>query len=375
MTHLEIERAHQCRRLHESSGHPSDETMTEALNNGVWPLIDLTSRDLKNANQILGPCAACYEGKMTNPSEPANKEIRATMPGELLYCDLLKTYGKCISGFTQALVTRDAVTSYMTVTGMIDKTANSIQKSLESIIAFYKSFGHTVRVLVMDHEATFIALENKIPGVRCQFTPATMHNKPIERAIRELKEKDRCVRAHLPYQLPCNVEIEVWIAVCESINSLPNSATGPNHTPFQLVTNMRPNVRPIATGKPVQVPARKANDPNQVAEWGIYMSQSFRGDHRVYLPQHSVIVSRRKAIEHESYPNDWHFVRRPRLVVPTVVPSIADAPEPIIPTPASANPLIIPSGFNMPPAQAAPPVVNQLPAQLDTTTPTLAISM
>ena len=375
MTHLEIERAHQCRHLHESSGHPSDETMAEALNNGVWPLIDLTSRDLKNANQILGPCAACYEGKMTNPSEPANKEIRATMPGELLYCDLLKTYGKCISGFTQALVTRDAVTSYMTVTGMIDKTANSIQKSLESIISFYKSFGHTVRVLVMDHEATFIALENKIPGIRCQFTPATMHNKPIERAIRELKEKDRCVRAHLPYQLPYNVEIEVWIAVCESINSLPNSATGPNHTPFQLVTSMRPSVRPIATGKPVQVPARKASDPNQVAEWGIYMSQSFRGDHRVYLPQHSVIVSRRKVIEQESYPNDWHFVRRPRLVVPTVVPSIADAPEPIIPTPASANPLIIPSVFNMPPAQAPPPVVSQLPAQPDTTTPTLTTSM
>ena len=109
---------------------------------------------------------------MTNPPEPDNLEVRANLPAEVLYCDINKTYVRCIGGHTQALITRDYVTGYMTDTGMIDKTTNSILQSLLSIIAFYHSYGHTVKLLVMDHEATFVALENKIPGVRLQFTPA-----------------------------------------------------------------------------------------------------------------------------------------------------------------------------------------------------------
>jgi len=266
MSNLEIQRAKECRALHISSGHPSDSTFKEALDNGVWPLNALTSKDVDNSNKLLGPCAACVEGKMTNPSEPSTHELRADEVGELLYIDLLKSYTKCIGGHTQALVTRDYKSGYITVTGMVNKTTDSIVQAIPSIISFYHSYGHTCKVLVFDHEATFVALENRIPGVRVQYTPAGMKNKHVERAIREIREKDRCARANLPYQVPADLEIELWQAVAESINALPNSASGPNHTPFQLVTQLRPVPRPIAFGTPVLCYARNNNDPQQRAE-------------------------------------------------------------------------------------------------------------
>lgn len=298
MSHLEIQRAKQCRDLHIANGHPSDSTLQEALDNGAWPMVDLTSRDLTNSTKLLGICLGCTEGKKINPSEPATNELRAHLKGELLYMDLLKPVVRCIGGHTQALVSRDYITSYITINGMNDKSTQSIVQTIVSIIAFYLSYGHTVKVIVFDHEATFVAVEHKIPGVRVQFTPAGMKNKHVERAIREIKEKDRCTRANLPYELPAELEIECWIAQAESINLLPNIASGPNHTPFQLVTNTRPILRPFPFGVAVLTYARKYNDPESRAEWGLFLGQSFPGNSRVYLPTHKVVVSRRKVIPH-----------------------------------------------------------------------------
>lgn len=324
MSAIEIQRAKDCRELHNTTGHPSDSTMAEALDNGVWPMIDLTSRDLRNSNKLLGNCPACAEGKMVNPTEPSTNELRATEVGELLYMDLLKPFTRCIGGHTQALVSRDYVSSYLTVNGMHDKTSQNIIQTVLSIIAFYLSYGHTVKVLVCDHEQTFVAMEHKIPGVRVQFTPAGMKNKHVERAIREIKEKDRCTRANLPYELPADLEIECWAAQAESINCLPNSASGPNHTPYQLVTKMRPTPRPIAFGIAVLAYARSHSDPQQRAEWGLFLSELFKGNYRVYLPQYRNIVSRRKVVPQTSYPSDWKFIRRPKLIQPTVQPSVID---------------------------------------------------
>ena len=324
MSAIEIQRAKDCRQLHIAAGHPSDSTMTEALDNGVWPMTELTSRDLKAANRLLGPCSACIEGKMVNPSEPSTNELRASEVGELIYLDLLKPFARCIGGHTQALVTRDYVSSYITVNGMRDKTSQSIIQTVLSIIAFYASYGHTVKVLVCDHEQTFVAIEHKIPGVRVQYTPAGMKNKHVERAIREIKEKDRCTRANLPYELPAELEIECWTAQAESINCLPNGASGPNHTPFQLVTKLRPTPRPIAFGTAVLAYARSTSDPQQRAEWGLYLSNLFKENSRIYLPQYSIIVSRRKMIPQTGYPSDWRFIRRPRIIQPITQPSVID---------------------------------------------------
>lgn len=344
MSHIEIERARQCRDLHVANGHPSDSTLTEALDNGAWPMVDLTSRDLVNSTKLLGICPGCTEGKMTNPSEPSTTELRAHLKGELLYMDLLKSVVRCIGGHTQALVSRDYVTSYITINGMADKSSQNIIQAIISIIAFYLSYGHTVKVIVFDHEATFVSIEHKIPGIRVQFTPAGMKNKHVERAIREIKEKDRCTRANLPYELPAELEIESWIAQAESINLLPNNASGPNHTPFQLVTNVRPILRPFPFGIAVLAYARKYNDPESRAEWGLFLGQNFPGNSRVYLPHHKVIVSRRKVIPQASYPNDWKFIRRPKLVTPAISPSILDVPQPTLTLQTidpAANPLIM----------------------------------
>ena len=76
MSALEIKRAKEVIALHQANGHPSMESLSEALDNGAWPGINLTSHDIRNALKLFGPCSACQEGKMTIPSEPSAEDIQ-----------------------------------------------------------------------------------------------------------------------------------------------------------------------------------------------------------------------------------------------------------------------------------------------------------
>jgi hypothetical protein len=71
LTAIAIQRAKDVRALHESVGHPGDTAFKQALEHGVWPNVNFTGKDVDNSNRVLGPCAACAEGKMVAPPEPA----------------------------------------------------------------------------------------------------------------------------------------------------------------------------------------------------------------------------------------------------------------------------------------------------------------
>ena len=324
----DISRAKQARALHKAQGHPGDDVMKNVLMYGLWPEMSLTGRDIDNANKLLGPCAACIEGKMVAPPEPSVPNVTATKVGEAIYVDLKQADSRTLGGNTQCLIARDKVSSYLLAIPIPHKTTGHVIEGLRSIIAFFLEHGHVVHRLVFDSERVFVSVDGLIPGIECSYTPAGMHNKTVERAIREIQEKTRAMEADLPYVLPSLLQFESFAAACAAINDLPNSTTGPTQCAYLMVTGRRPATRAFPYGQ-AGITYSRQNGRDPVGEWALFLGQRHNApaDLRVYIPTRCAVYSRRKFIPHDAYPEAWGF--RKRLIVPLRhFPSVLDVPAP-----------------------------------------------
>ncbi len=86
-----LQRTREVRGLHERLGHPSNDVLKIMLDHIITsPDIRVTSRDVDNAEQWLGRCTACLEGKMI-AREQARVwgEPDATAVGDIVCLDLI----------------------------------------------------------------------------------------------------------------------------------------------------------------------------------------------------------------------------------------------------------------------------------------------
>ncbi len=305
-------RAKSARELHKQMGHPSDLALGNALDHGAYPELNLTSRDLIAANDYYGACNACLEGKMTgDPENPTDREPVREI-GEYISVDLLPAKAATLGGNMHLLISKDRLSSYAMCVPMKTKETESVLSALDFIKNFYKSHGHEVKKFVFDNEAVFRSVKRSVDYAVCVYTPTDLHNKHVERLVREVKEKWRCMKADLPYLLPDWLYFEGLIAACESINCVPNRQTGPNRTAVEMVTGRRPYVRPFKFGQAGLCHSKRPDSPDLRAEWCIFLTQDLfsPSNLRVYLPNSRAIVSRRKFRATEGYPDSWNYEKR-----------------------------------------------------------------
>ncbi len=235
-----ISRAKEAHELHKCMGHPSDSALGNALDHGAYPGNNLTSRDLAAAADYYGACTSRMEGKMVvDPAFMSDREPVREI-GEYVSVDLLPAKTPSLGGNTQMIVSRDRLSSYVMCVPIKTKESANVLSVLERIRNFYLSYGHQVKSFVFDNEAVFNSVQRSIDYAQCTYTPTDLHNRHIERLVRELKEKWRCMRADLPYKLPACLNFEGLLAAAESINCVPNEQTGATRTAIEIVTGKRP---------------------------------------------------------------------------------------------------------------------------------------
>jgi hypothetical protein len=104
ITAVERQRATDARSMHHRLIHPSDEVLGKALDAGCYPNCILTSRDLKNALLLYGPCSICIHGKMKAPHEPPSPIRKMEEVASIWYADIHALGQQSIGGNTQLLV-------------------------------------------------------------------------------------------------------------------------------------------------------------------------------------------------------------------------------------------------------------------------------
>jgi hypothetical protein len=298
-------RAEQAYNLCAQLGHPGSTSLLNALDQGAFATSHLTSKDVRNALALFGPCLGCIEGKMTAPREPRSQSQPAEHIGECLHMDLVPLQGVSIGDVKGLLFGVDEKTGYAAASTLTTKSAASVMKAAKHIIAEFNQFGHRVRRVIFDDEAVLRAV--KVPlgelGVESSHTPPGLHQKRAERYIRTMKERMRAVQASLTYELPEKLHAELALSVIADMNRLPNSVTM-IISPYQAVSGRKPQVPEHRFGQTGIFHFKRLGVHT---EWGIYlgMQDGHHKYYRAYLPTRNAIYGSRRFVADDRFPTEW----------------------------------------------------------------------
>jgi len=344
----ERQRAREAWNLCALLGHPGMEKIARDLDNGAHPECMLTSHDVRNAIALFGPCTACVEGKMNNPSEPASTTLPAQLIGEHLHADLIPLGKPSIGGHTQMIAAVDEKSAYNCLVPTLNKSAPTLWEGMEQILAFFQQYGHKVVQITTDAESTLRALKTPLNqrGIVLTVTPAGLHEKRIERYIQTLKKRRAAILAGLDYELPHALVVESYMAAAASLNNSSCKQSAP-YTPHHLVTGRKSLIPRFSFG---QVGIFKGVNKEQPTEWGIFISHGDApGSLRAYFPLRRGIQLRRKFIPSpNTVPKEWGL--EPRIRKKAAGDRAATAPRGVN-QPMGTTPLALPA-----PSAPIPPV-------------------
>ena len=193
-------------------------------------------------------------------------------------------------------------------------SAVSLISAVNTVIAFYASRNHSVKRLVFDHEAVFRSLEGKITNVQVSCTPTGLHNRFVERAVQDLKQKKACAECDLPYILDDRLEVYSYQNAADCINLLPNERTGPTTTPYYIVHDRRPSIPSFKFGQAVVCHIRTQNNTKRI-EYCIYLCHDYTNSYIVYNPLTGSVLSRNNCVRSEMYPKEWKMPARPQMML------------------------------------------------------------
>ena len=206
-TRREIEKAKAARELQGQIGHPSDQdfkTLIKAKDNVSQSLLHdcpTTLTDVTNAQTIFGPSLPRMKGTSVRtkpirmepdyvriPREIVEMNRNVTLVGDVLFvCGL------------PFLITLSRRIRFVTLQFMPNRTVKELTKGFKNVLNLYKRAGFLVQCALMDNE--FEPLKQALLDcLDVNTTAKNEHVGEIERKIRHVKERARCVKSTLPYR-------------------------------------------------------------------------------------------------------------------------------------------------------------------------------
>ena len=278
---------------------------------GQWSFASchLTAQDFRVARKLFGKCIACTEGKMTAPPEPTSLTDPARSPGERCHLDLHFFKVATIGGNKLMALVEDEKTSFLIGIPMKDKSAASVMKLGLSLLTEFNTRGYKVSNILTDDEICLTILGTTLGkfGVKVSFTPAGLHEKRIERHMRTFLEHRRAVLCSLSYELPAELDCELCLDTLRWLNAVPNTATGPLTTPYQLFTGTKSFLPEYYFGQVGLFHSTKSKEVR--SDWGIFVGYGQSKRYlRMYMPLHKQLYSRFKFEPQQGLPLDWGFL-------------------------------------------------------------------
>ena len=279
-TEEQRERARQVILLHVYSGHPSDESLINALSNGVLTGTTLTAQDVRNARAIFGSCTNCMAGKVVSHTATPSDNNPAGMVGEVLHADIYPLSEPAYGDYMNMLIAVDEFSGYIVIVPLKSKHLQNINDSFNSIIATFKSFHHTVQKIQCDSESALKAAKQHLNNLEIEmnYTPPDMHAQRVERYVRTVKDRERCILSSTPVTIPSALHGELVKTAVMHLNDFP-STRFPAQSPRMIVegTKLDLNKRlivPFGTVAMLHTPRRKRKPGEARSHLGVILGPS-----------------------------------------------------------------------------------------------------
>jgi hypothetical protein len=184
-------RAAKVMQLHEACSHPSDTTLTLALNNGLLIGTPLTARDVLNARDIYGPCPACIAGKITKPTFTASTNEPAYRTGQTIHVDILGLHEASIGGYLHYLFCVDEFSSFKTLIPVRTKQTTDLLIGFTDLKAQYATYKHNIQKIQCDSESSLASCTTGLglQGISLATVPPYQHAQRVERHVRTVNDR------------------------------------------------------------------------------------------------------------------------------------------------------------------------------------------
>ena len=237
----EIDRAKAARSLLAKIGRPSTRDYIKILKGNMLPNATVTVNDVKRAELLYGPDLGTLKGKTTRRKAPyvdtsdvvppsiAEEHKEVTIAIDVLHVNNIAF-----------LATTSRKIHFGTIAALLNTDDINILQALKNTIAIYRRGGLRPRLVLADGAFTSDHMKASLQmlGVLLNPTARDEHVGDIERYIRTIKERMRCVYNTLPFdQIPKAMLIEMAKFAVFWLNSFPHPlGISQTESPRRLVT-------------------------------------------------------------------------------------------------------------------------------------------
>jgi len=237
----QIKRAEEARSLIRKLGYPSEADVIRLINHGGIYNCPITSKDLSVAYRIFGAELGVLKGKtvLKVPNDMTYEPTESSVDSsQELHADIMFI---CGHPFFISVATPLDLTQ--TTDMRNQRHSSALRLALESHMRTLRLHGFNSSVVHSDGEGALAALSDHLQTIRVKYNPSgpNQHVPIVERKIRVLKERARCIINTLPYTLP-HVMLYWLLAYCTyCINLFPHKSSNYTASPRELLLGRKVN--------------------------------------------------------------------------------------------------------------------------------------
>ena len=230
-TRKEVERAIEARKLQNMTGMASEgafknEVSRKPIESNLFKDSSVKPADIAVARKIFGPSDCCLKGKWVRGKPKRVDEGIVSIPASVMErCrDLTLAADVMFVCGLPFLITLSRKVWFVTVQYVPCRTAPELANAIKNVLKIYYRSGFKPRLALMDGE--FDKLRQRLAdSIEINVTGKNEHVGEIERLIRQVKERCRCVRADIRFKILPNAVIKALVIhVVMWLNAWPSKA-------------------------------------------------------------------------------------------------------------------------------------------------------
>jgi hypothetical protein len=236
----EVRRADEAIELMKRMNYTNPDRLIFMLNNGLIRNCHLTSDDVRRAKDIYGDFAAMIQGKsVKSTSRRIPSRVLEPVPRSIFETNKYVTL--CIDHFAV-----NGIWFFHTISkGIKFRTAEPVASTshrltlmcLTAVARVYHT--NNFRLIQINADMAFEGIREDLRPVGLVTAPAGKKVPEVERSVRVVKERLRCIKAGLPFRRVTKAMTKAFVAqACKSLNDVPpKEGASRLHAPARIVAN------------------------------------------------------------------------------------------------------------------------------------------
>jgi hypothetical protein len=223
-TNRAYSRANLTRKIQKIIGRPSTQEFIQIVERNLLPNCPVTQADIIAAEKIFGPDVGILKGKTVRKGSQHVEIAEVPIPSELMseYRDVVIGADVMYINKLPFFVTMSRNIKFCTAELMLDQKQATMVDHVKRVQRVYLKRGSRVSTFLMDGQFGVIRGDLADLNITLNTVAAGEHVPEIERHIRTIKERVRCVYATLPFtRIPRRMLIELVNFSVFWLNSFP----------------------------------------------------------------------------------------------------------------------------------------------------------